>query len=288
MRKTIFIGLLIIMLAVINLSCRKNLQIVGLDLEVTFSESPLSDGLITDMQYTWKTSDNFEKMKFDYNIFVHFWHNKNMLFQDDHIPEIQTSEWEAGKEYTYSRRIYIPEFIDKSDSGFKGFETLKLSIGLYSPYDRTGKSQQKIFDEKQKVYPPPLNTPKKTCDKGWHNLENNPDTFLKQWRWTEKEARCIIDNPRRDALLIIKGGINPNVHKDQKIIFKINDWIVDEFVPESVYFDKSYSIEKEKMGEEDKFILIISTDKSFIPAQIIPDSKDDRELGVMISYIYFR
>jgi len=42
------------------------------------------------------------------------------------------------------------------------------------------------------------------------------------------------------------------------------------------------------LGEEDKFYLVISTDKTFIPKQVILRSKDERELGVQISFIYFR
>jgi len=72
------------------------------------------------------------------------------------------------------------------------------------------------------------------------------------------------------------------------VIFKINDLILDEFFPEEDYFDKSYDIKKEMLGEKDKFYLTIETDKTFIPADLNPDSKDKRELGLIISFIYFR
>jgi hypothetical protein len=42
------------------------------------------------------------------------------------------------------------------------------------------------------------------------------------------------------------------------------------------------------LGEKDEFILTITTDKTFIPAKVVPNSKDERELGVQISFIYFR
>jgi len=63
---------------------------------------------------------------------------------------------------------------------------------------------------------------------------------------------------------------------------------LDEFNPEESQFEKSYRIKKEMLGEEDKFYLVISTDKTFIPKQAILSSKDERELGVQISFIYFR
>ena len=134
--------------------------------------------------------------------------------------------------------------------------------------------------------PPPLDTPEKFYEEGWYSIEKNPKAFLKQWRWTKKEAKVIIDNPHRDALLVIRGGINPDAHKDQKIIFRINDLILDEFVPGKSHFEKEYNIKKEMLGDRDEFYLTIATDKTFIPAEVIPNSKDKRELGLQISFIY--
>jgi len=142
-----------------------------------------------------------------------------------------------------------------------------------------------VLSKKLKVVPSPPDTPEIIYEDGWHNQEINPQAFLKQWRWTAKEARCLIDNPHRDALLVIKGGINPQALKEQKVIFKINNLILDEFIPKEDHFEKSYNIKKEMLGENDEFYLTIATDKTFIPAKVL---KDTRELGVQISFIYFR
>lgn len=255
---------------------------------MSFSEATLSDRLITDVQYKWKTTRDFLKIGQDLRVFVHFWHKSNLLFYDNHTPEVPTSQWDAGKEYTYSRRIYIPAFIDELDPEFRGEETLKLSIGFSIPYERGKGSLRKIFERKLKVLSPPPDTPKIIYDDGWYDLEVDPRSFLKRWRWTSRKARCIIDNPHRDALMVLKGGVNQEALDDQKIIFKINDLIIDEFIPEESHFEKSYRIEKEKLGGSHEFYLIISTDKTFIPAQVILRSRDKRELGIQISFIYFR
>ena len=280
--------MLIMFMAVISFHCQKKSQVQGISLDVTFSEEELSDDLITDMQYTWKTDPGFEKIGQEMQVYVHFWHKNNLLFQDDHFPETPISEWDADQEHTYSRRIYIPEFIDEFDPEFKGEETLRLSVGISSPYDRTNETQQEVLEKKLKVYPPPLDTPEKIYEDGWYDLEINPDAYLGKWRWTAKEARCIIDNPKRDALLVIKGGVNLEALKDQKVIFKINDLILDEFIPEESYFEKSYNIKHEMLGEGEQFFLTIATDKVFVPADVIPNSKDERELGLQISFVYFR
>ena len=145
MKRKVLIGFIIISIGLLAAGCKKKAEVRGLELSVVFSEPELSDNLITDVGYTWKTTADFVQLDKDYNIFVRFWHGSNALIQDDHVPDIPTSKWEPGKEYTVKRRIYIPAFIDEFDPQFKGEETLRLSVGLYNPYDRTGQSERKVF-----------------------------------------------------------------------------------------------------------------------------------------------
>jgi len=268
--------------------CKKQTQAKGIDLDIAFADEELSDNLMTDVTLTWKTSADFITMNQDLQIYLHFWHKKNLLFQHNFVPEPPTTQWAASQEYVQTQRIYIPQFIDEFDPDFKGEDTLELSVGFDSPYDRSGKAMQEILRKKLTVAPPPLDTPEIIYEEGWYNLEINPEAYLKQWRWTGKEARCIIDNPHRDALLVIKGGVNLQVLENQTIIFKINDLVLDEFSPEESYFEKTYTIKKEMLGEGEEFYLSFATDKVFIPANIIPNSGDNRELGFQVSFLYFR
>lgn len=284
-RRKIAIVLLILVTSA-SFTCKKSSEVKGVDFEVSFSESPLSDRLITDVQYRWITKRNFAGIEKDYLVFVHFWHRNNLILHDNHAPEIPTSQWKPEKEYTYSRRIYIPPFIDASDPEFRGVETLKLSVGI--AFSGEKKPLRKVFEEKLELIPPPPDTPEITYENGWYDFEMNPESFLKRWRWTAKEAKCIIDNPHQDALLVINGGVESKVFREQKVIFRLNGTILDEFIPKKSHFEKSYKIKKEMLGGGERFHLIISTNKTFIPAQVIPGSKDKRELGIKISFIYFR
>jgi hypothetical protein len=288
MMKKWAIALVLIPAICFSISCRKKAEVKGVELSVDFSAKQLSDNLITDITYTWKTTPEFQKISQDLCASVHFWHNNNMLFQDDYFPDIPTSQWEPGKEYKFVHRIFIPPFIDEFDPQFSGEEKLMLSIGLYSPFDRTGKVKFQVLEKKLTVIPPPPDTPEIIYEDGWNEQETNLDANLKKWRWTAKEARCLIDNPKRDALLVIKGGVNLDVLKDQKVIFKINDTVIDEFIPVVSDFDKTYEIKKEILGDKGEFYLTIATDQTFIPALLDPNSKDKRELGLKISFIYFR
>lgn len=276
------------LLVLASLSCQKKAQIKGVELAVDFSAKMLTDNLITDIQYDWKTSGDFPKAGKDLTVYVHFWHGSNMLFQDDHMPPVPTSQWGPGKEYKYQRRIYIPSFIDEFDPAFKGEEVLRLSVGLYNPYDRSGDSQRQVLATKLKVLPPPPDVPEIVYEKGWHDQEIDPNAPLKKWRWASGEARCIVDNPHRDGLLVIRGGVSKEAAPDQKVLFKINDMVLDEFIPDETTFERSYTVKKEMLGEKDEFTLTVAVDKTFIPSKVFPQNKDERELGCQISFIYFR
>lgn len=282
------IALLAVIVASASSTCRKAPEIAGVELTVGFAEKNLTDNLITDVQYRFKTAADFQKLDQDYSVFVHFWHNNNLLFQDDYVPNPPVSAWEPNREYTTVHQLYIPAFIDEFDPQFNGEETLRLAVGLYSPYDRTGKSKVELLERKLKVVPPPPDTPEIVYEEGWFDLEIDPAASLKQWRWTAREARCLIDNPGRDALLVIRGGVNKEALPDQKVIVKLNDTVLDEFTPAEAQFDKSYKIKEEMMGDRNEFYLTITTDKTFTPAQLFPNSVDNRELAMQISFIYFR
>ena len=288
MTKRLGVVFLAALLAAAGAACQKKAQIQGLELQVGFAEKNLTDNLITNVQYKWKTTADFKPLGQDYSVFVHFWHGANLLLQDDYVPEIPTSKWAANQEYVATHRVYIPSFIDEFDPQFKGTETLRVTAGLYSPYDRTGKSKFELLEKRLEVAPPPPDVPEIVYEEGWHDLEANPDAYYKQWRWTAAEARCLIDNPRRDALLVIRGGVNKDQVPDQKVIFRINDRVLDEFVPKEVNFERSYTINKDMLGDKAEFYLTIATDKPFVPAKLEATSQDQRELGVLIAFIYFR
>ena len=279
---------LIILIIFLSLNCRQRKVIPGLNLEILFSPEDLTDDFMTEISYSWKTNRKFIGFKKDYSVFVEFWHGDVMLLEDNHIPQVPTSVWKSKSEYSYSRRIYIPTFIDEYHPEFKGHELIRISTGLYSQIDLAKESKLEIFGKKIKVFPPPLDTPEITYEHGWYDLEFNPTSYLKQWRWMGKSAKCIIDNPKKDALLVIKGGINKDAIDEQKVIIKINNLAVDEFIPEESFFEKSYEVFKEMLGDGSEFSLVILTNKTFIPSKLNASSTDGRELGLRISFIYFR
>jgi len=285
--------LLVVVFSILLLTafCSKKIDRKGLDLKMALSPETITDSLYLKMDYEFKTAGDFKKLGDDYSIFVHFWrvNSKEMLLQDDHKPLKKISDWVANESIKYSRVLFIPQFLNEFDVDFEGYEELRLTIGLYNP-----KVQGKpivLFEKKINIQPASINAPEIVYEEGWNEIETNvnaKDQFSKSWRWTTAKSVCIIENPKKECTLIIKGGVNKIAFQDQKLMVKINEVVLDEFIPDDVNFSKEYTVTPQMMGGNDEFSLTIEPDKVFVPANIFPNSKDNRELGAQIFFIYFR
>jgi hypothetical protein len=273
--------------------CGKKVDRQGIDLQLKLNPASITDSLYLKMDYEFKTEKDFKKLNSDYAIFVHFWrvNSKEMLLQDDHLPLKKTSAWGPNEQLKYSRVLFIPQFLNEFDVDFEGYEEIKLTIGLHNPKSTVKEKPIVLFEKKINIQPASINAPEIVYDEGWNGLEtdvNAKDSFNRSWRWTMAKAVCIIENPKKEYTLIIKGEVNKMAFQDQKITLKINDSLLEEFIPVESVFSREYTVTPEQMGIGDEFSLKIETDKVFVPAKAFPGSSDSRELGTKIFFIYFR
>jgi hypothetical protein len=291
MKRIFFV--VILPIALLFSFCTKKVDRQGVDLQLKLTPASITDSLYLKMDYEFKTAKDFKKFKEDYNVFVHFWrvNSKEMLLQDDHLPLKKTSIWGQDEKFEYSRVLFIPQFLNEFDVDFEGYEEVKLTVGLYK-LKSVGKEKPLIlFEKKLNIQPASFNAPEIVYDEGWNGLEtdvNANDSFHRSWRWTMAKSVCIVENPKKECTLIIKGGVNKTIFPDQKVTLKINDSLLEEFIPVEAMFSREYTISPEQMGTGDEFFLRIETDKVFVPAKAIPGSSDSRELGMQIFFIYFR
>jgi hypothetical protein len=292
MKLRVFSVFSIMLVVLLFCSCSKNSDSKGIELEMNLLPETITDCLYSKMNYKFTLTDQFSGLKGDdYLVFVHFWRlkTKEMLLQDDHKPEKPVTQWKAGDSISYSRVAFIPQFLDEFDIDFEGYEEVKLTIGLFQP--KVEGSKIVLFEKVLTVESASEKAPEKVYDEGWHQPETDPkiqNPNEKTWRWTGKRAVCIVENPRKEALLIVRGGVDKAILADQKVIIKIDDVVLDEFIPETAKFDKTYVISPEKLGTEDEFKLIFETDKTFIPSALNKDVNDSRELGIQVFFLYFR
>jgi hypothetical protein len=287
MKKNRKIAILVAAVALFSLPCQKKGGIEGLDLSVLFAARNLTDNLYVDMTYRWRTAANFRKFEGNRPVFVRFHRGDRLLLQDDYHPEIPSSEWEAGRDYEWTRKIFIPPFIDEFDPGFKGSEVLTLSVGLAETPGAPMEAGVVLLRKKLRVSLSPL-TPAVLYMDGWYEAGPDPVDPGRKGRWTGREARCLIDNPERDAFLVIRGSLHPEAPPGQEITLRIDDTVLERFVTEERAFEKSYSIPQERLGDKKDFFLKIAVDRTFVPSRVLPDSRDTRELGVFVSFLYFK
>ncbi len=302
--------LIFIVIALMLFSCGKKNNTKGIDFDLNISPKivsydnadilTLTDKLYIKMNFKYTLNEKFKKLADDYIVFVHFWRKKQdkMLLNFDHSLKSQgvkeTSSWKQGDVITYSQKVYIPKFLDDYDAEFDGFEKINLTIGLHKPNSSNDKII--LFHKEIRVEAEESHAPAINYQDGWHDIETNPKgkENFKKWQWTKGKATCIIDNKNYESpkpknySLIIRGGVSKNILKDQSVIFKINGKEIDKFIPKNDFFDKEFTITPAQMGNDYMFTLTIETDMFFVPSKLDPNSKDNRELGMQIYYIYFR
>jgi hypothetical protein len=287
MSKLRALAVLLVLIALLSLPCPSRPGIRGLGLAVTFSNRALTDNLFTDVTFRFRTTPDFAPFTEDLAVVSRYLYRGRILAQDVYKPPVPTSKWGPDKTYTFTRQGYIPPFINEFDPGFKGSATVVLSIGFGAPSEAPGQVVLPVLDTKLRVFPA-AEAAVIVYLSGWYEPETEPGEPARTWRWTAKEARCAIDNPGRDALLVIRGTVDPEAAPGQKITIRAAGRVLDEFTPEGAVFERHYTVRKEWLGERKDFLLVISVDKTFVPARVIAGSSDTRELGVRISLIYFR
>jgi hypothetical protein len=281
------LAVLLVLVALLSLPCPRPPGIEGLGLAVGFSNRALTDNLFTDITFRFETSRAFVPFTEDLAVACRLSAKGRFLAEDTYKPPVPTSKWEPNKTYSFTRRIYIPPFVDVYDPAFTGSETADLTVGLGTAQAGMATFLVEVYGERIKVLPS-QGSPVIVYLSGWYAPEAVPGEPGRSYRWTAQEARCAIDNPGRDALLVVRGSVAAAAPPDQKITLTLVGRTLDEFVPERPDFEKFYAVKKEWLGGRKDFLLTISVDKTFVPAKTIPGSTDDRELGVRISLIYFR
>jgi hypothetical protein len=272
-------------------SCSGFREKSGIEFDLTVKPDELCDHSYVKMIYSFGFNRNYQKMKKNYMVYVHFWRikSKEMLLQDDHYPVEKSFKWRPGTEFTYDRTLFIPKLIDEIyEIDFNEYESIRISVGLFRPGNT--KDMVELYKKEFKLKPASEVLPDIVYAEGWNVKETNPevsDKKYRSWRWTRREAKCIIENTRQESTLIIRGGVDKEKFADQNVALLINNKPLDQFVPATGKFEKQYTLSKEMLGDTEEILLTIKTNRSFIPAAMDASSTDIRELGIQVFFLYF-
>ena len=287
MNKPRVLAVLLVLAAFLSLPCRRQTSVRGIELAVSFIPRTLSENLFAEVTDRFRTTPWFAPIAENARVAAELVARGRTVLRDEFWPPVPTSRWEGDREYSFTRRLYIPPFIDEFSPDFRGAETAVLGVALAFP-SATGPGARLLISEKKFRVVPASDAPAVVYLSGWYPPEADAAAPGATSRWTARTARAAIDNPGRDALLVIRGATGASAPPGQKISVAIDDQTLEEFAPGPDPFEKRYAVRRERLAGKKDFVLTIGVDRTFVPARVEPGSKDARELGVRISLIYFR
>jgi hypothetical protein len=212
-----------------------------------------------------------------------------MLFSDDHslaaplVPE--TSTWEAGKTYSYTRTVFIPIYPYVGD--------VEVRVGLHGARDRLGlKGEDLGFQEykagKLELLPQTENIFLVYKD-GWHSPESSPANPSQERTWTKKEALVSFKNPKKDLIIYLEADTNFKAFSEQPVLTVSVGEKVGVTLPieNSEVFLKKIRVRAADLGGEEWVDLRLAMNQSFVPKALNPPlNNDDRELGLLVYHLY--
>jgi hypothetical protein len=287
MTKPRALALLLVLAALLSWPCRKQTGLRGVEVSIGFSNRVLTDNLFTEVTYRFKTDASFAPLAEDHRVLTRLVDRGQPVVEDEFDPPVPTSKWVPGKDVTFSRRMYIPPFVDEFRPGFSGAERVELIVTLVPPSRGAQSTGLVLYDRKLRIAAAP-ESPVMAFLSGWHPPQAEAGNPRKFWRWTGREARVAIDNPGHDAWLVIRGAAGPGAPPGQKVTLSIDSRVLEEFEPGPGEFEKRYRIEKAWLADRQDFVLTIAVDKTFASAKETPGAADERELGIKVSLIYFK
>jgi len=224
----------------------------------------------------------------DYHVMAHVVDtDEEMMWTDDHMPPVPTSQWKPGQTIEYTRTVFVPVFPYVGDA--------TIQVGLYSTTDQkrlplNGEHVGQFAYKAAHFQLAPQTDNLFTVFKdGWHPAETAQKDSMIDWQWTKKDATLAFKNPKKDAVLYFDlDSPGANLHGEQHVTVTLGGQTVDEFTlkPEERVLRKP-KLPAAQMGGDEMTELHIVVDKTFVPAQVSGGSSSDpRELGVRVFHAY--
>lgn len=253
---------------------------------VTISRDRAPASAPIDITYRFEVASDAQFDR-DYRVMLHVVDSdEERMWDDDHDPPIPTSQWKPGQVIEYTRTIFVPVFPYIGPAG--------LNIGLYAPDGGRLPLQgehvgQRAYRVGQIELLPQTENLFTVFRDGWHLAEVAGDNTLIEWQWTKKDATLAFKNPMQDVTFYLDidcpggGYVGP-----QTISVSAGGQVIEQFTlqPHERAL-RRISIASAQLGTEEIAEILISVDKTFIPAQIPEaNSKDPRELGVRVFHAF--
>lgn len=241
-----------------------------------------------ELSFRFVASPRLEPLDEDYRVLVHFLDgNGDLMWADDHDPDVPTSQWQPGQTVSYTRHAVVPMY------PYIGEAT--IAVGLYSATsgDRlplAGEElSQRTYQGATLTLQPQAESSFLLYEEGWYGDEFDPNSNT-EWRWTSERASLSLRNPRTDAVLYLRLGGRPDVFPDQRQVVSVA--VGNELVRELVLETRETRFEQlaltsTQLGDGETARITLEVNPTFVPSEI-PGSEaiDDRRLGVRVYYAF--
>ena len=223
----------------------------------------------------------------DYRVMVHVVDaDEQLIFAFDHAAPVPPTQWKPGQTVEYTKTVFIPIYPYVGEAS--------IQLGLYSTT-----SQKRLplagEDAGQRAYKvariqlqPQTENVFTVFKEGWHPAEVAEHNATVEWQWTKKAATVTFKNPKKDSVFYFDVD-NPGsvFNEPQQVRITMADQVVDEFTlkPKQPELRK-VPLKADQLGTGDVSELVVTVDKTYVPAVVNSSSKDPRELGVRVFHAF--
>jgi hypothetical protein len=246
---------------------------------------PLGSPLDITYKFVVSSDARFDE---DYRVMLHVVDaDEELMWTDDHNPPVPTSQWKPGQTVEYTRTVFVPIYPYIGEAS--------MQIGLYSTktQKRLPLATEEIGQRAYKIAKLQLLSQTENVftvfKDGWHPSEVAENNASVEWQWTKKEATLTFRNPKKDAFFYLDADNPGGVFEEtQQVQISIAGTVVDQFqiLPKHPLLRK-LPLTAAQLGTNDMVELVISVDKTFVPALVnASHSKDPRELGIRVFHAF--
>jgi hypothetical protein len=212
--------------------------------------------------------------------------DEQLIFAFDHALPTPTTQWKPGQTVEYTKTVFIPIY------PYVGEATIQVGLHSTATQKRVALAGEDAGQHAYKVatiqLQPQTENVFTVFKEGWHPAEIADHNATIEWQWTKKDATLSFKNPRKDSVFYLDVD-NPGsvFNEPQQVTISLGGQPVDQFTlkPKEPELRK-ISLKTAQLGTGEVVEVVISVDKSYVPAVLVPGSKDPRELGVRVFHAY--
>lgn len=253
---------------------------------VTLSHDKTPLGSPIDITYKFVVANDAHFTE-DLRVMVHVVDaDEELIFAFDHNPPVPTTQWKPGQTIEYTKTVFVPIY------PYVGEATIQLGLHSTATQKRVALAGDDAGQHAYKVaklqLQPQTENVFTVFKEGWHPGEIAEHNASVEWQWTKKDATLSFKNPKKDCVFYLDVDNPGSVFNEaQQVTVTLGGAVVDQFTLQPKQPElRKVALKAAQLGGGDVAELVISVDKTYIPAVVMAGSKDPRELGVRVFHAY--